>query len=720
VSLPATGFGWVSGAGLRVGVQVGEDLFLTSEDFESRGVQLLSPYHTSGAQSFRWEWKGRTFTLTFCLVGRDAIGCRAEVARAETPAGAGSGPVSEPVHLLVIGTFPRRPRSWDGTRGFSDSDGTLRLYADPGPWAAVASSLPVAEHGFWTDAFTHEALRDALAAGEQPKGVSRASQATQLLGVLRCPLPAADVQAWVALGRGDTADQASDAARRALGEAEQALAHAKEADERFWSKAPRLSGDWPDSWRRSWVYDLESTRMMVQPPAGIFRGPWPTWMAGHQRVVVAEGTLDMFRHGWADLEEARQAVLTLFRDAPEDQVPCCWANGGYNMVAGDGSACGTSPAWCLPFHNVWCLHLMAPSPEWLSQLYQPMVRYLRWWLRNRVDEDGWAVYKCTWESGEDCTPRLDPEETGFKDLTRTARPGELQAAMAMSARVLSLIGAAIGRPAEELEEWETTFRHFQERTHRLFDPKKGHFRDRFPVTGAFVEAKGDYWGATDVTHDALHLIPLLYGIATPEQQEAVEQHLAAFNALPWCIWPSWTYVVTEACRAVGRHSEAGRMSADVLSRVYPENDRRSLSPYPHPHPGVTREYWPLSLEGYDASSLYGWGATTSLLLLRHLVGFSESEETEGVRFRLAPWLPEEWRLPGRAYRLTNLHYRRCQFDLELRPLDGERVEMALTLVGASRLEVRGSGQDAVPVSDDGHGAFRFTARFGVGYAAAVS
>ena len=74
-----------------------------------------------------------------------------------------------------------------------------------------------------------------------------------------------------------------------------------------------------------------------------------SWMAAWPRVVLAEGVLDMLRLAYADPALAQRAVLSLFRDAPQPNVPCVFEGGEFNMVAADGSRCGTSPAWCLPF-----------------------------------------------------------------------------------------------------------------------------------------------------------------------------------------------------------------------------------------------------------------------------------------------------------------------------------------------------------------------------------
>jgi hypothetical protein len=45
-------------------------------------------------------------------------------------------------------------------------------------------------------------------------------------------------------------------------------------DETFWDRAPQLSGDWPASLRRGFVYDFETLRMTIRPPAGVIPGYW--------------------------------------------------------------------------------------------------------------------------------------------------------------------------------------------------------------------------------------------------------------------------------------------------------------------------------------------------------------------------------------------------------------------------------------------------------------
>ena len=84
--------------------------------------------------------------------------------------------------------------------------------------------------------------------------------------------------------------------------------------------------------------------MLLFPPGGIFTDVWPAWMVDWPRAVLAEGSLDAMRLSYAQPELAQRAVLSLFRDTPGPNVPCVFQGGEFNMVAADGSACGTSPA----------------------------------------------------------------------------------------------------------------------------------------------------------------------------------------------------------------------------------------------------------------------------------------------------------------------------------------------------------------------------------------
>ena len=245
------------------------------------------------------------------------------------------------------------------------------------------------------------------------------------------------------------------------------------ADDAFWSHAPRLTGDWPEHWRRGWVYDMETTRLLIQPPGGVFSGEWPTWMAPWPRAVLAEGALDLDRLGLAEPARAQDALLTLLRDTPGDQIPCVFRGGEPNMVAADGAVCGTSPAWCLPvLHSRAAAAPPARSRTRIAAIAPLLARYLRWWLTERTDGAGWLSYHCTWEAGEDDNPRLDPRGTGDGIIQGRTRPVELQAAMALSAGILRDMFTHIG-DTDEAARWDMVARDYAARLQAALGRRDG-------------------------------------------------------------------------------------------------------------------------------------------------------------------------------------------------------------------------------------------------------
>jgi hypothetical protein len=411
------------------------------------------------------------------------------------------------------------------------------------------------------------------------------------------------------------------------------------------------------------VYDLETTRACVFPPGGIFRHPWPSWMITWPRVVVAEGTLDAARLSYAAPEDALGLARTLFEEAPAANVPCVFQGGEPNMVAKDGSVCGTSPAWCLPFYNLWLLYCRTLDREWLEAIVPRLEAYLDYWLRERTDEAGWVVYKCTYEAGEDCTPRLDPAAEGDEVISRFVRPVELQATLAQSATILARFARELGQ-AERAARWDAVARDYAARTQQLWDPAAGRFRDWDKRANAFLAAPGtpSYWQTDPVRFSPLSLTPLVAGLATPEQRARLRDEIPYYDAAPWCLWPSWSYVVAEAATNAGWHEFAGRFAARIVDRVYRANDRRTLAAAARPTPGTAPEFWPLDLAEFNGSDGYGWGATTTSLWVRQVFGFLDGDPSE-PSFTLAPSLPEEFLRPGRRYGFAGLPYRGLRLAL---------------------------------------------------------
>ncbi|HEY7909000.1 MAG TPA: hypothetical protein VIC60_08995, partial [Thermomicrobiales bacterium] len=422
---------------------------------------------------------------------------------------------------------------------------------------------------------------------------------------------------------------------------------------------PRLTGDWPEHWRRGWVYDMETTRLVIQPPGGIFSGEWPTWMAAWPRAVLAEGALDLDRLGLAEPARAQDALLTLLRDTPGDQVPCVFRGGEPNMVAADGAVCGTSPAWCLPVLHSARLLRRQPDPERIAAIAPLLARYLRWWLTERTDGAGWISYHCTWEAGEDDNPRLDPRGTGDGIIQGRTHPVELQAAMALSAGILRDMFTHIDE-MDEAARWDMVARDYAARLQELWDGATGRFRDWDVAAGRFIEGSSNYWETDPNRFSPLSLTPALLDLPE-EQRAALRRELTHYDTAPWRWWPSWSGTLGEAAAALGCDDWAARFVAQIVERVYRENDRRTQAPDERPTPGGAREYWPEPLGKFTGNDAYGWGAETLPLLMRHIVGFREDDSGwRDVRFSLVPGLPDDWR---GTYSLANIQYRGVAIDL---------------------------------------------------------
>lgn len=676
------GFGWLEPWGLapkrsialEVGFADGERAFLTRGDFASVG--LRSAYHSANLFEYEWAYRGLVYRVRFYATSPDAITAD-WIIRNTTP--------DEMTAQLLYG-----PRFW-----ISDSEPASL-------WKPLREQTALGVSTF--EGFGSQPTKARSVVAERVAG--RDGKALRGLHTSSVRVPAEGKGTFVVtLGRGAPpreptrepmqtwpAQTAVREVRRSWSEREAELLT---EDDAFWATCPQLSGDWPAEFRRGFVYDFETTRMCLQPAGGIFKNIWPAWMVNWPRVVLAEGSLDMLRLSFAAPELAQRAVLSMFRDAPAPNVPCVFRHGEPNMVAADGSVCGTSPAWCVPFHNLRRLYLRTLDRAWLGELYPYLAAYVRWWVANRSDGEGWCVYRCTWEAGEDNSTRLDPDGEGDHVISQYARPLELQAAMADAASTLAFFGRELGRPDEGWGVLETAA---LERTRQLWDRGEGRFRDLDARRGRFIEPSGrnDYWGTDPRRFSALALTPLLFGQTSGEQTAALRREIEHYAGPPWCDWPSWSYVVLEAASRAGFYDFVGRMAFDICRRVYGENDRRDLGSFERPMPGVAREYWPTDLSTWNASEGYGWGATTASFVIRQLCGFYEAEEPDGWAFRLAPAFPDEL-IGGRELGIGPLPYRGRVFYLGYRLVDE----------GALDVEVRLDGVGTWRVADERTGARLF-------------
>lgn len=481
-----------------------------------------------------------------------------------------------------------------------------------------------------------------------PEAVAVVDDARLLPGERSAPVRAVS-RAWFALDGRPPVWTAEDMARE---------------DARFWAGAPRLDGDWPAEWARGWEYDLETTRLIVQPPGGIYAGPWPSWMAEWPRTVAAEGSLDMARLAIADPATAAAALETLWTQAPAANLPCVFRDGQPNMVAADGRICGTSPAWCLPLHQVEQAFLWIGDLAWLRRLLPALEAYLIWWERERV-VDGFPSYACTWESGEDDNPRLDPHGTGGGAILGMNRPPELPATLASSAAAIARLWRMVGE-AGAARRWLAFSRRYRDLLERAYwDPAEQRYRDLDPRSGRFLEpTRAAYWQTDSVRYSPLAL-SAAFVTRDPQRRAALARRLAEYDTPPWNWWPSWSGTVLAAADALGQHAFAAAYAERIIARVWHALDARDATDEVtgRPLPGVAREYWPEPAGAYRVHDGYGWGAETATFFLRHIVGFRPTP----AGFILRPALPEGLRGAGRWFRVAPLRVRGRWLAVTLEP-----------------------------------------------------
>ena len=465
----------------------------------------------------------------------------------------------------------------------------------------------------------------------------------------------------------------------------------RDDDEAFWRRAPQLSGDWPDYWRRGFVYDLETLRMTIRPPAGIIPRPWDGMQIQAPRTVLAEAAMDVLYLSYADPKLAAEVILNHFESSPRPNLPCMREDGSYNMVADDGQICGTAPEWGFPG---WCLDQIfrrTGDTNWLRRLYPHVVAYLRWWLEQRVDAEGWLVYRCSWESGQDVSSRFGPQQTGGT-IIEHVRPVDLQASMAQAAAIMSrwaIILAEVETPLSSSESassdypaeaafWESVVDAFTARTRLMW---RGHwFRDYDAATGEW-----------STQQDAMHLAPVFCGTATQEQIEQLRPALANppshSSGWPPLSWPPVVMTLAGAAAHARLSEEAAELAARFIDGSYRSMDSRS----PDEHsglPGVTREYRQLidadkreriyagaGIEGY------GWGALSIHLLLRYLLGL---QEVEAGKITIAPMLPQSLRRVGAIYRVEPVQWGDYALAIECEVRDEQSYTIRLYCEGRDK------------------------------------
>src|SRR6266702_3441261 len=440
-------------AHLTIGLQINDLVLVTAEDFQRHGCTITSHLHTKNRFEYTCFVPQYNLTLLarYFLIQEHALGCVLTLSTSLAQ------PLPLTCYLIHCHTHnPYTSRLWEHglytLKGPDTCSALLGLASEGdvfvhGVRAAADTKLACGEIGYTVslEEMSQWARGEQVA---QPHITQQQENSGWQVRTVALPcaltLDASKVHVLnVVLARGVSQDQAVQHWEDGLEEIALAEAEHAQDDEKFWQTAPQLEGNWPDSWRRGFVYDLETLRMTIRPPVGIIAHPWDGMQIQAPRTVLAEAAMDVLFLSYADPVLAAEVILGHFESSPHPNLPCVREDGSYNMVADDGQICGTAPEWGFP---LWCcdqIWLRSGNLSWLQRLYPGAAAYVRWWLDHRRDGEGWEIYGCSWESGQDVSSRFGPQQTGGT-IIQHLRPVDLQASIAQGATILAQWATLLG------------------------------------------------------------------------------------------------------------------------------------------------------------------------------------------------------------------------------------------------------------------------------------
>ncbi len=701
-SLPPLGMGWhVPNLGsyvrnqfqytahLTIGLKIHYSVFVTPDDFRRQKCVITSQLHTKS----RFEYTcivpmyGLTLTARYFLVQEHALGCILTLSTTSI------APLPVTCYLIHQHTHnPHTSRLWEhglyALQGREQGYGMLGLASEGdvfvhGAHAADDTLLACEEMGFAVtlDDISARARgarvpRPAITQGQPDTGWQLRTLALPCKLALGGTVPSTS-SLHIVLARGVSQDQAMQRWQQSIETITDAENKHRADDEAFWQQAPQLVGDWPESWRRGLVYDFETLRMVMRPSVGLIPHVFDGMQLQAPRLVLAEAAMDTLFLSYANPELAAEVILTHFESAPHPNLPCMREDGSYNMVADDGQICGTAPEWGFP---LWCcdqLFRRTGDLGWLRRLYLPAAAFLRWWLDHRRDAEGWLVYACSWESGQDVSSRFGPQQTGGT-IIQHVRPVDLQASMAQGADILvrwaTLLAAE--HPFEDLSSeiafWRTIADEFTAKTRLMW--QHGWFRDYDAVAGE--------WSSQQ---DAMHLAPVFCSVAGQGQVEQLRPYLEQppMHSSGWAplSWPPVVMTLVGAADVAQMPLEAAELAYRFIDASYRSTDRRELDEHGG-LPGVTREYHAAVARGkwgtidYANAGIegYGWGALSIRLLIRYILGLREEEPD---RLTIRPILPQALRRPGATYHAQPIPWGRYTLSISCSVKDAQRYLLRL-------------------------------------------
>ena len=626
---------------------------------------------------------------SFWLAGENTILCRVSLRNDSTS--------QVEVRVFGVQRLELGPSSWwgrDGVAGFFDQKGTaavLHSFAAGPVFLLKGDRVPQRQ----LTAADSSALKSWMEGAESPASTSTTYYPEPLNAGLAFNLilePGREEHCTLSLNRAVNLRSARTQARTSATNARSVFLEKKSEDDAFWSRAPRLEGDFPDHWKHSWVYDFETLRMMVRRPVGVYKHPWDAMQIQAPRNVLAETSIDMWTLSYAAPDVAKTVLLGQFQDALEPNVPCMREGGTMNMVAADGSECGTSLQWCYPFYCIESVYLRTADKSWLTELYPHLASHLEWTMAERADSEGWIVAKCSWESGMDASDRFLIKQPTGGELIDFIRVAEIQAAMSHAARSMQHYAQLLGRRGD-IDRWASIASKYADKTRQLF--YGGWFYDVDSRSGKPIVIPGH--------REVTQVAPIMCGVATPEEIQAMAPAMLEYSPTQdyWLEWASLVLPYAESMWRAGQRQRLSTVLFEIVDRAYRSMDRRQLEPEKKlGWPGVSCEVW--GQHGAYGGEGDGWGATLPAHIIRGIFGFREGDWANQDQFELGPNIPESLEGEGKSYLLRNLQFRGRRLDLRYSQTAQEEFLATLTVSERlGRIQVTDEAGHAVPVQATG-------------------
>lgn len=668
-------------------------------------ADLHSSYHSKNIFSYDWSIEGLDFTATYFLESVEANGLNCEV-KIEN-----NGSSIASVELRAALSLP--PLDFDHyiARVYGENGVIMRRFAE-GPVYVFYSeseglSRAVGSSRQAVDKYVEAGQREGL--GTEVVNV-KGDYIGGVIGFRTSVIPRKMETFRFTVARGVSQVAALKTAREAFAKFEARFDGLIQDDKKFWESCPRLTGDWPELWKRGIVYDWETLRMNVRRPIGVYKHHWDGMQVMIPRSVLAETAIDMFAYSYADPDMAKEVIYGLFADAIAPNVPCMREDGSANMVSESGSESGTAPSWCVPFLAIRSIYARTNDRGWASDLYPRLEDFMDWWFANRTHEDSAFFFDNSWESGQDQSSRfLVEQKTGGAGI-QFIEPVDLHASIADGAELLARIANLLDK--DDGEKWLRLAAQYKQKIDKFWSD--GVFSDIDRRSGKHTRTNSTYL-----------LLPYLFHLTNAKQDENLRQQFEAreFQSLSdWAGGAPSFQVIVEGMWTLGERKLQAEHIANQLDYVYSWWDRRTWEtpeelpqvwghvdrpanlreyhrrtwdartgmidqstnpqapprPFGIPMPGVAVEGWkgrrghPVGMENY------GWGATLPMHFIRGVVGYRELPIGSSPGFILAPAIPSKLLELGKEYGMSNLHYNDMDFDVVYRVQDEGNIHVTFS------------------------------------------